>query len=87
MGKQLERRVLVDVGGFSIPICSAEDIILQKLWWFEQGGRVSDRQWRDLIGVMRVNQEKLDRGYLEPRLREAGLTELFEKLSAAAATP
>lgn len=85
--RQLERRIFVDASGTRLPICSPEDILLQKLWWFEQGARVSDRQWRDLIGVLRVNREKLDLEYLDARLRDAGLTELFAKLRESAASP
>jgi hypothetical protein len=80
---QLERRLFVPIGGERIPVYSAEDIILRKLMWFEQGGRVSDRQWRDLLGVVTVHRGKLDRPYLDGHARDLGLTELLVKLLEA----
>lgn len=81
---QLDRRIRIEVAGNTLPICTSEDIILQKLLWFEQGKRVSDRQWRDLLGVVRVNRERLDREYLDTNARELKLTELLAKLFEAA---
>ena len=46
------------------PVASAEDTILAKLVWFRKGGRVSDRQWHDILGVVKVQAERLDRAYL-----------------------
>ena len=62
---ELRRRIFVDVDGERIPLASAEDIILQKLKWFVAGGGASDRQWRDIRGVIRVQGAALDRAYLE----------------------
>jgi len=48
-----------------LPFCSAEDIILHKLMWYDQGGRVSERQWSDLLTVMKVQAGVLDQEYLK----------------------
>ncbi len=39
---------------------SPEDIILNKLQWYEKGNRVSERQWLDVIGVIKVQSNNLD---------------------------
>lgn len=43
---------------------SPEDIIVQKLSWYRLGGEVSDKQWRDILGVMKLQGEQLDFSYL-----------------------
>ena len=87
--EELSRRLAIELGEppRQVWVCSAEDIVLQKLDWYEQGNRISDRQWIDVIGVMKVQGERLDLAYLrrwadskrlrdllEKALREAGLT-------------
>jgi hypothetical protein len=61
-------------------LCSPEDTILAKLEWFEMGGEVARRQWDDALGVIRVQGESLDRGYLERWAAELGLAELLVKI-------
>ena len=52
----------VDVGeGRVIHVHPPEDILLQKLRWFRQGGEVSNRQWRDIVAIVRVQGDRLDR--------------------------
>lgn len=81
---ELDRRVFVDLDVGRIPICSSEDIILQKLvWWREAGG--SERQWRDAIGVVQVRGSELDRPYIEVHAAELGMAELVARLFAEAA--
>ncbi len=58
---------------------SPEDIILSKLEWYRMGGQVSERQWKDIIGVMRVQDEKLDMGYLKKWAKELKVEELLQK--------
>ena len=80
---ELERRQQVVVSTEPLRtlwVASPEDVVLQKLSWFRQGEGVSDRQWRDVLGVLRVQAGRLDRGYLESRARRAGLTALLEKV-------
>lgn len=60
-------------------VASAEDIILQKLVWYRLGGEVSERQWRDVEGVLKVQRRRLDLAYLRARAAEAGLGELLER--------
>ena len=65
-----ERRVFVK---------SPEDIVLRKLHWFRLGGEVSDRQWTDILGVIRTQGDRLDAEYLEHWASHLGLTDLLER--------
>ena len=56
-------------------VTSVEDQILRKLDWFRRGGSMSDRQWRDVLAMIRVNVEVLDVGYLERLAAEVGLAD------------
>jgi hypothetical protein len=64
-------------------LASPEDVILHKLMWFRMGGEVADRQWRDVIGVLRVQAERLDWAYLEKWAMEIGVSDLLERAGGA----
>ena len=49
---------------FEFYFSSPEDIILNKLQWYEKGNRVSERQWLDVLGVIKVQGDSLDKDYL-----------------------
>ena len=38
-------------------IASPEDVIINKLEWFRMGGNVADRQWQDILGIIKVQGE------------------------------
>ena len=81
---ELERRVFVDLDVGRIPVCSSEDIILQKLVWAREAGG-SERQWRDAIGVAQVRGSNLDRPYIDRHAAELGLESDVARLFAEAA--
>jgi hypothetical protein len=87
--RQLERRVRVLVTEDppqQLWIGSAEDQILRKLAWYRAGGQVSDRQWRDVIGILAVQSGRLDLEELRTAAEELGLSDLVERAIAEAGT-
>jgi hypothetical protein len=60
-------------------LASAEDIILAKLEWYRLGDEISERQWSDVLGVMKVNGPSLDRAYLDKWASELGVADLLSK--------
>ena len=62
-----------------LPLASAEDTILAKLEWFRRGGEVSERQWTDVLGVLRAGVDSLDRRYLEEGARELAVADLLAR--------
>lgn len=60
-------------------VTTAEDIVLAKLEWYRLGGGVSDRQWRDILGVLKVQAGRLDLDYLEKWAVELGVADLLQR--------
>ena len=77
--QQLARRLRVDVGGRTLHVHPPEDILLQKLRWYRKGGEVSDRQWRDVVGIVRVQGTRLDRTYLYSQAPVLGVADLLDR--------
>ncbi len=66
-------------------VSSAEDTLLAKLEWFRIGGEVSERQWRDVLGVLKIQAGNLDMDYLRYWARELKVGDLLERALAEAA--
>jgi hypothetical protein len=73
------RQVLSIEPQIEASIASAEDTLLAKLEWYRMGGEVSERQWRDVLGVLKVQAGALDLEYLRRWARELGVDGLLER--------
>ena len=58
---------------------SPEDVVLNKLQWYQGGGGVSEQQWKDVLGVLKVQGGKLDLEYLKCWAARLNLTELLSR--------
>ena len=76
-------RPAVPEGGSEIPVSSPEDTVLAKLEWFRRGGEVSERQWTDVVGVLRAGGA-LDEAYLRRGAAELDVADLLERVLAEA---
>jgi hypothetical protein len=79
---QLARRqasVITTAPEHSVYVISPEDTILAKLEWYRLGGEVSERQWRDVLGVLKVRAGELDLEYLRRWADELQVTDLLER--------
>jgi hypothetical protein len=79
---QLERRISLPLAmdpERMAYIASPEDNILAKLDWYRQGGEVSDRQWQDVINVISIQGDRLDREYLKKWAVQLGVKDLLAK--------
>lgn len=82
--QQLARRIGERVASGSdeqLWVLSPEDVILAKLEWFRRGGETSERQWRDVLGVVKA-QAALDVAYLRRSAGPLGVGDLLERALA-----
>ena len=65
-------------------VASAEDTILAKLHWYRRGGEPSQRQWRDVRGVVELQYAELDVEYLRRWAPVLGVADLLGQALAEA---
>lgn len=81
------RLALDRAGTAMIDVTSPEGIVLQKLSWYRSGGEVSDRQWRDVVGVLKTQVGRLDRTELVRWARNIDVDELLQRAESDAGWP
>jgi hypothetical protein len=59
-------------------LSSPEDIILSKLQWFHMSGGASQQQWKDVLGVLKVQGDRLDLQYLKYWASRLDLSDLLD---------
>lgn len=74
--KLARARLISLASGESLRVATAEDLILSKLRWYRLGGGVSQRQWKDVLGIL-VFQPELDRAYLRRWSENLGISDLL----------
>ncbi len=84
---ELTRRRAELIGQATVYFSSPEDIILAKLRWYRDGGEVSERQWRDILGVIEVQGERLDRAHLRRWAFELQVEDLLDRALGEARVP
>lgn len=85
--EEMRRAQSVVVGSSSettLRIATAEDVVLQKLRLFRSAGEISDRQWRDVLGVVKRRLSSLDVEYMRMWALTSGVDDLLERAFDAA---
>jgi hypothetical protein len=80
--EEMQRRTTTKILGMDVPTATAEDTIIAKLEWANPGA--SDRQLRDVAGILGVRGADLDFAYIERWVTELGHAELWQRARAAA---
>lgn len=76
---QLARRVRTEIDeDLYCWVLGREDIILQKLRWYQLGGEVSERQWNDIVELL-AYRDRLDLVYLREVATAGQLGELLDR--------
>lgn len=70
---KFDRRQVIEFEGTALYFASPEDVILNKLHWRQQSG--SEKQWRDVLGVLKVQAETLDYSYLLEWAKRLGIVD------------
>lgn len=63
----------------SAKFATPEDTILAKLEWYRMGNEISERQWRDILGVLKTGKGRLDLIYLRHWADRLHLDDLLER--------
>ena len=61
-------------------VASPEDNILSKLEWYRLGGEISDRQWQDVLNVLKIQGDRIDREYLVHWAEALGVSDLLARV-------
>jgi len=81
-----QRYVIEGEPGGELVVASAEDVVAHKLYWYQLGDGVSDRQWSDALGVLRVTGPTMDLEYLRRAAERLRVEDLLERALAEART-
>jgi hypothetical protein len=68
---ELSRRTRVEIAGVTLYAATPEDVLISKLEWSKLGE--SERQIDDAAGIIRVQGDNLDTGYIEKWVAQLGL--------------
>jgi hypothetical protein len=85
----MDRRMAVtlpDEPEHPITFVTAEDIVLLKLEWYRLGGEISERQWLDVLEVLRIQAGQLDEAYLDRWAADLGVADLLARAREELAT-
>jgi hypothetical protein len=75
---EFERRITAPLFGRDTHLATAEDTVIAKLEWAQAGE--SERQLRDVAGILEVSGETIDREYIGRWVEELGLENAWRRV-------
>jgi hypothetical protein len=60
-------------------MASPEDTVLHKLEWYRVGHEITDRQWNEILGVLKVRGRALNMIYVRQWAIQLGVANLLER--------
>lgn len=82
----LQRRIKrrFSSGDETLTVCLAtpEDVVLHKLLWYRKGNETSERQWRDIAGILKQQQSNLDACYVAEWAEKLAVRDLWDRMQA-----
>lgn len=79
LARRVTDRLVDDDPNSMVCLASPEDVILSKLQWYQMGQGVSERQWLDILGVIKVQGDSLDAEYLRTWAETLGVHDLWQR--------
>ena len=77
--REYDRVALERFNPASPDFMTAEDVLLGKLEWYRAGDETSERQWTDVLGILRVQASAFDLEYARHWAKEIGVVDLLER--------
>jgi hypothetical protein len=77
--ERLANRLSVAMPGGVLYVDTAEHTVLRKLEWYRREGEVSERQWRDVQAIVRIQGDRLDRERLRHWGDRLGVADLLDR--------
>jgi hypothetical protein len=78
--ERLAKRQRVTLPGGDLYVDTAEHTMLRKLEWYRRGSESSERQWRDVLAIARLQGKRLDRDRLQRWAERLGVTDLLQRV-------
>lgn len=70
----------MELPGGALYVDTAEHTLLRKLEWYRRGGELSERQWRDVQAIVRIQGDRLDRARLGHWAAQLGVADLLDRV-------
>lgn len=86
-GQRRAQQVTLLPGARPLWMASAEDMILQKILWWQDGGGTSARQWNDIVQMLQRQAATLDRAYLQQTALDLQIAAVLQQAGADAGVP